>query len=172
MREVALTRGYVAIVDDADYALVAQFRWFARPAKHTVYASRTAWSQGVTTQIQMHRLILGVPSGVLVDHADGNGLNNSRSNLRLATTAANNANRRPREDRGKTVPGVKGVKFDVRRNRFCARIQFQGQQIFLGSFESVQEAAIAYNAAALRLYRSFARLNEVSTHEVPAEARA
>jgi len=107
----------------------------------------------------MHREIIGAPHGQPVDHLDGNGLNNCRSNLRLANQSQNLANRciTPHSSR------YKGVFFNrqpaTHRSPWWARIKYHGKNIHIGVFKSEWEAAIAYNEHALRLQGDFARLN-------------
>lgn len=99
MRSVPLTRGLVALVDDADFDLVSAFSWYAQRGANTHYAyNRSArLNNGARLTIQMHRLILDLGpwarGGVEVDHVDRNGMNNQRSNLRIVTHAENAANR-------------------------------------------------------------------------------
>jgi hypothetical protein len=102
----------------------------------------------------MHRLILRVDANTQVDHRDGNGLNNTRGNLRPATHAQNQHNSRLRKD---NQSGFKGVH--RQGNRWVARIRVDGEQKHLGSFRTPEEAARAYDAAALRLRGEYARLN-------------
>lgn len=96
----------------------------------------------------MHRDILGAKPGQIVDHVNGNGLDNRRANLRICTHAENMRNHR----------GSKGV--DRFRGRWRARIQFDHSSKFLGLFDTKKEAAEAYHAASLQLFRSFVRLSE------------
>jgi hypothetical protein len=101
----------------------------------------------------MHRLIMG--PGPQVDHKDGNGLNNRRSdNLRFATDTQNRANQKVRKD---STTGFKGVR--PHRDKFQARIRVKGREITLGSFATPEEAALAYNAAAKECFGEFARPN-------------
>ena len=102
----------------------------------------------------LHRAILDAPSGVLVDHVDGDGLNNVRSNLRLATVHENGWNRRLDRDNN---TGLKGI---VRqRDAWRASIRVKGKLHSLGCHATAQEAARAYDAAAFRFYGPFARPN-------------
>lgn len=97
-------------------------------------------------------------AGVIVDHIDGDGLNNCRSNLRVATAAGNARNRR----KSQRSPGYKGVMYDPKGKRhWRAYIRCDGKKRHLGSFATAQEAAMAYNRAAITLFGEFARLNEV-----------
>lgn len=88
---VPLTHGHEAIIDACDASLVDAFNWYARVRPHTVYAVRTTRSGMVKRDSRMHRAIMGDPDGFEVDHINGNGLDNRRDNLRLATIPKTNA---------------------------------------------------------------------------------
>lgn len=103
MRSVSLTRGYEAVVDDEDYDLVSQFKWYANVSGRTVYAERKTRR----VQMSMHRLILDAPAHLCVDHIDGNGLNNTRANLRLATRQQNLFSSPSRETASSEETGVR-----------------------------------------------------------------
>lgn len=151
MREITLSNGGVAIIDDEDYELVAGYEWrlLSSPGKGS-YA--VASKDGET--IWMHRLIAGDPSGLLIDHRDGNGLLNRRSNLRPATRKQNSANRR------KNVGcQYKGVRKDRRSKGYHATVRAGGKAKYLGSFPSALAAAKAYDAAASEAFGEFAHLN-------------
>lgn len=165
MKEVVLTNGNTALVDDEDFALVSQYRWYANPKRSAVYAVTQANGES----IGMHRLILGLKKGdgLEGDHKDGNGLNNCRSNLRAATHAENQRNQVRR------IPkhGYRGIQ--PQGNRWRADIHVNGQLIYLGFFRTRQEAALAYNRAALKHFGEFACLNNVtSTSDAPARTPA
>lgn len=151
---IKLTRGYSAIVDDTDHQVVSQYRWHARTEKHSVYAGRNAKKAGggYSTQ-RLHTFLTGWDR---VDHIDGDGLNNQRSNLRPASALENNQNAR------KHTAGYsqyKGVSWCKREGRWFAQIQHQRKHRHLGYHASEADAAIAYDAAARELFGSFARLN-------------
>ncbi len=160
MAEIPLSRGLVALVDDCDYCRLSRHKWYATPLDNqTFYAVRTlARSYGnPRVRVNMHRDILGLGryDRRQVDHKNGNGLDNRRSNLRLATSSENGYNRMPQ-----SVCGLKGVDFDKQKQKFRARIQFDcGKQIWLGHFNTPIEAAHAYDKAALELHGEFARIN-------------
>ncbi len=159
MRQIALSRGMVALVDDEDYDLLSSFIWHANPTHSKTgrqlgfYACRGAAVAGVRTTVYMHRVIAGALRGDLVDHADKNGLNNQRSNLRICTAALNNANAAWKV--GKS--GFRGVY--PCKKKWAARIQADGITYPLGRFEDRADAARAYDAAAVQKFGSFATLN-------------
>lgn len=157
IREIQLTKGYVALVDDVDFWLVSQFNW--RPTKspkgRTYYAVADSGGQ----RFRMHRLILGSPRRDLeVDHRDGNGLNNCRSNLRLATHNQNTFNTRAHVD---SVSRFKGVWFNknTKGKAWAAEIFCRGRKHWIGSFSTEIEAAMAYDSKARELHGEFASLN-------------
>lgn len=157
MKQISLTRGYAAVVDDADYEAVAQYRWHAIVDRYRAYAGRNAKRAGggYATQ-RMHTLLTGWPR---VDHIDGDGLNNQRSNLRPASALENNRNAR------KHTPGYstyKGVSWCKREGRWFAQIQHQRKHRHLGYHSTEIEAALAYDAAARELFGEFAHLNFVA----------
>lgn len=152
MKEIPLTHGYMALVDDEDYERLAAFRWgvLAR-AGYTAYAIRHVGRYPV----YMHRDVIGAPLGVGVDHIDGDGLNNRRANLRLANHAQNGANAKVKT----RTSQFKGVYLDRRQGKWRAQIREDGGSRALGSFASEEDAARAYDRAAVRVFGVFARLN-------------
>ena len=106
----------------------------------------------------MHRQIMKAPKGMVVDHIDGNGLNNRRSNLRICTPRQNQWNRCPLKTRKQTSP-FKGVQYPTGKSRPYARIQYNGKTIHIGVFDSEVEAAQAYDRKAVELFGEFAYLN-------------
>lgn len=153
-----------AVISQQDFKKVAPHRWYAVKGKgSTFYAAATC--QGKT--IWMHRLVKDAPSGVLVDHKDGNGLNNRRSNLRFATQQQNAVNRGPS---AANRTGYKGVV--ACGGQFQAQIQRHGVLRQLGVYDTAEEAACAYNAAAIRADGEFARANVVEALGEKAQAVA
>lgn len=152
MKQIPLSRGLVALVDDADFDLVSAVgKWYANPSDRTFYARKNFSRGGRYFSVRMHTLITGWP---LVDHLNGNGLDNRRLNLRQATHSQNAMNRGMRSD---NTSGYKGV--GLRRGAWTAEIYVHGVQHYLGRFLSAEEAARAYDAAAAELFGEFARLN-------------
>jgi hypothetical protein len=157
-REIPLTRGYVAVVDEADYEWLSQWKWLAQVASSgIVYASRRRLASDGKGPgaIYMHREIFG--GGVpLVDHADGDGLNNRRSNLRAATKSQNRANGRLMSTNS---TGFRGVSLARRQGMYLAQIESGGKSKHLGYFSCPLDAALAYDEAARRIFGEFARPN-------------
>jgi hypothetical protein len=156
-KEIPLTQGQVAIVDDCDYEYLSQFKWFAHRNKFTWYAQRnSSRANGRQTVIHMHRVILDAPPDLKVDHKDADGLNNIRTNLRLATYSQNNQNKRVSLS---NTSGYKGVSWRKKTEKWVAQINSDGRRLHLGYFESAEEAAAKYDAVARELYGEFALTN-------------
>lgn len=159
MKEITLTRGYVALVDDELYEELSAHKWHARVnSSGLVYAIRNSPRPDKKT-IYMHRVILGAPEGTGVDHIDRDGLNNKRANLRLATTSENQRNARRRIDNSSGYKGV--AKYSAPRSKkpWKAHIGVNGVSRYLGVFDSAEEAARAYDRAAVEFYGEFAHRN-------------
>ena len=161
MKCIPLTQGKHAMVDDADYEHLIQWKWFVRKNKNNWYAVRTQYLGGgrkhpKNKTILMHREIITPPAGLGVDHIDHNGLNNQRSNLRLATNSQNHQNENPRSG---TVSRYKGVNWHKGYKRWQVRIQLPERRVSLGYFHSEIYAAGAYDAAARKYFGDFAYCN-------------
>lgn len=154
-REIPLTQGKVAIVDASDYDELSRHEWCAVPRKQTWYAMRNQIVNGKSVCHYMHRDITGVAKGVKVDHKDGDGLNNTRDNLRPATNQQNSFNKR--SVGGKSQ--YKGVTWCKFAGRWRARICRDGKVVNIGRFDHEEEAARAYDELARELYGEFAWLN-------------
>jgi hypothetical protein len=138
MKEITLTHGKVALVDDEDFDFLNQFKWFAKESNNTYYAQRGVWNGENMTPQRMHRIIMkDIPDGMFVDHIDGNGLNNQKSNLRIATKSQNAQNMCVRSD---NVSGCTGVSWQDATLRWQVSIQVNGKRIFLGCFSDLQDA--------------------------------
>lgn len=155
-REIALTRGYVALVDDEDFDWLSRWKWIVHthPRGYDTALRCVPAAEG-GGQVKMHRAILGARPGLVVDHINGNTLDNRRCNLRLCTHAENMRNRRPHKN---NAVGFKGVNLHA-NGSYVARIRADGRNVRLGTFACPVEAARAYDAAARRFHGEFARLN-------------
>lgn len=167
MAFIKLTRGKLAEVDDADVPLVERYAWRALrgTGKSRIFWYAVAWGdEGHAKLLMLHRLLLGLkPSDPDVDHRDRDGLNNRRSNLRLATGTQNNANSNGSPTRRKSR--FKGVVWDKQPNGkvggyWRAAIRINGKHISRYARTEI-EAARAYNDLALQHFGEFARLNVV-----------
>jgi len=156
MKEIKLTQGKVALVDDEDYDFLMQWKWFATKAKLTYYADRCLWINKSCRHLSMHRFIMNAPIGKEIDHINHNGLDNQKSNLRICDKAENNRNR--------TAIGKSkylGVYFEYHGGILYIRasIRTGNKRIFLGSFKTEEEAALAYDKAAIIYHGNFANTN-------------
>ena len=151
---VTLTMGYEAIIDAADIHLVGGVSWRANKSRNAVYAAHHKRRDGKRSFITMHRVIVSAPENMSVDHINGDGLDNRRANLRLATNAENMWNmRRP----ARNTSGYKGVSWNKRISKWKAQIQVKGKIMHLGSFDDPQKAHAAYCDAAARHFGEYAR---------------
>lgn len=160
MKTIPLSKGHEAIVDEEDYEALAIFKWSAQEVPGKVYAKRAVGSGPRHRTLLLHRVITGAEQHQLVDHINGNGLDNRRSNLRIANKSENGQNQRTK--RANTTSRYKGVHFYKSRNKWVAEIKHKGVRRSLGYFESEDDAARAYNAAAVETFGEFAALNEVA----------
>ena len=152
MKQIALTKGYVALVDDEDFEELSQWKWRALVKPRTVYAIRhSAGRRGGT--IHMGRDILGISLPVLTDHINGNGLDNRRVNLRECTRQENNRNSRSRLG---SSSRYLGVCWNKQMQKWQAGIKVGGRLRHLGYFAVETEAGSAYKAAAAIAYGEFA----------------
>lgn len=160
VHEIALTRGKVALVDDEDYEALSRFKWHTkRNRNHTFYAARSIKvrkdGRPTVVTIRMHRQILQANDCHLVDHWDGNGLNNRRSNLRIATAQQNAANRR-KPSAANSTSCFKGVRKN--RNTWEAMITVEGRTVIRRCSDPL-EAALLYDEMAIQAHGEFACIN-------------
>ena len=160
MKEIILTQGKAALVDDKDYIELSKFKWCAAKNRNTWYVVRQQWNEGKPKTIFMHRIILSAKTGQICDHINGNGLDNRRLNLRFAT---NNQNCWNSDSHMKGTSQFKGVRLNKRKkNNWSAAIKVYKKRIYLGTFKTEKEAAIAYNKAALQYHGEFAKINIIN----------
>lgn len=152
MKTIPLTQGKVAIVDDEDYEILKQFKWYAVKCDSTFYAQRKARSEHKRITTRMHREVINPPAGFFCDHKNGDGLDNRRDNLRIVTNAQNQMNKGIYKT---STTGVKGVIID--HGKYRASIKLNGRSKHLGMFKTVEEASAAYQKAAKELFGEYAR---------------
>lgn len=156
---IPLSSGFVAEVDASDYKWLSQWKWYAHKSRSGYYAARRGADKKF---IYMHRAILECPEGVTADHINGDGLNNKRNNLRIATYSQNNCNRGKIKRRCSS--GFLGVYRNKLRNKWIAQIKINGVQKHLGSFDCEADAAKVRDLAAIKHQGEFARLNSGANH--------
>ena len=161
MKEIKLTQDKIALVDDEDFEYLNQFKWYAGKSINTFYACRRLGK----TEIRMHREIMKTQLenniGKLIDHKDGNGLNNQKNNLRTCTISENNKNRHTINNSS----GYLGVSLSKRRKKWLAQIKNNKKVIYLGYFKDKKDAAKAYNEAAIKYHGEFASPNIIDYDE-------
>ncbi len=155
MKEIPLTRGKVAIVDDDMHEYLMQWKWHI---SHNGYAVRTSSRVfGKQKRIPMHRAIMNPPDGMLVDHINSNRkLDNRRENLRICTRAQNVCNTKLSK---KNTSGFKGVNWHKRAKKWQAMVQKNNKNFFAGYFDDPEDAAHAYDEKARELHGEFASTN-------------
>jgi hypothetical protein len=150
---IELLNGGVALIDAADVELVAGHGWSHNKVDGKTYVCSHQFGGGKRTYL--HRFLVQAPRGWMVDHADLDGLNNRRGNLRVASKAENGANRGANKN---NTSGAKGVVRHWRnRNLYVAQIHVRGRNRYLGTFDSREAASAAYFTAAIKQYGQFAR---------------
>lgn len=154
---IKLTQGRAAKVDASDFLYLRNYKWYAQKNFDTFYARRSFTKNGRKKQISMHREIMNPAEDIIIDHRNQDGLDNRRSNLREATKAENNCNRKKRVKRFSSI--YKGVSWNSEHNKWSADIMVNGKKIFLGYFDNEIDAAKAYDAAAKLYHGEFASLN-------------
>jgi hypothetical protein len=154
MRTIELTQGQHTVVDDEDYERLAAHKWSAQHSRNTVYAVRRGTSSG--SLIMMHREILHLEhTTARIDHRDRDGLNNQKSNLRIATQSQNQQN----AVRSKpALSGYRGVQ-QTRGGRWTARATLNGVTRHLGTYDTPEQAALAFDAYWRASGSEFATLN-------------
>lgn len=157
MKEIPLTQGQVALVDDADYDWLMTMKWHAwRPRRTGIFYARTSfWSPRPGTKC-MHQYLVDTPAGMEIDHIDRNGLNNQRHNLRAVPRWVNLTNRGMNR---RNSSGFRGVCRSDGCESWRAQLSVQGKSLHLGNFPTPEEAARAYDAAAIEYRGEYTLLN-------------
>ena len=160
MKEIPLTQGFVALVDDADYEHLSQWKWYAARITRTNPAiavrSETRPKQKRRRRVFMHRLIMNTPPGLVTDHLNHQTLDNRRENLRVCTQKENGTNHTKQQG---TSSKYLGVHWHTGCSKWQARIQLDGKQKHLGYFDNEEEAARAYDAAVIEHRDEYATTN-------------
>jgi len=162
MKQIKLTQGQYALVDDADYDWLNQWKWHAH--KHhsgNFYAARMSpRKKDNGHNVSMAREILGLKQrdSRQADHINHNTLDNRRDNLRICTHQQNLRNQKSPSN---TSSQYKGVRWHKTSKKWQAQIKINGKSKYLGSSDSEKEAALMYNKAAKKYFGEFAYLNVI-----------
>jgi len=163
-KQIALTQSKFAIVDDGDYEYLLQWKWHFQPSITHPEAGYAIRAVSPGEMLFMHQAVIGRIHGKEIDHRDGNGLNNQRSNLRHATHRQNCFNVGPQ--RGRKFKGAYLELGTRHRNKWRCRIKVNGRLLSVGRFPTEIEAAKAFDRSAIVFHGEFARLNFPSESNV------
>ena len=152
MRELSMSKGFVALADENDYELLSMYHWWPDRRSNTIYARAHIGGK----KVYMHLLLMGSNRGFHVDHRDRNGLNNQRYNLRISTVSQNLANQKIRTG---GTSRFKGVCWSKRLSKWHVTTKVRNKSVGIGYFTSETEAALAYDVFALKTWGEFALLN-------------
>ncbi len=147
MKEIPLTQGQVAIVDDEDYGELSKYNWYYLATGRHEYAAREGRKNGRKCTIYMHRCIIGTKDGMETDHIKGSGLDNRRGNLRACTHAQNQQNKRAHWD---NPTGLPGITIDKKTGQWRADLTVAGKRFYLGRFQTMQQAIEARNTEGIK----------------------
>ncbi len=147
---IPLTRGKVSIVSPEDHASLAKVNWHLSGPAEAGYAAREENKRC----IKMHRVIVDCPDGYVVDHINGNTLDNRRENLRICKAKDNSRNARAGKN---SSSGIRGVSWNRQHHKWRTRIIVDGECHELGMFSDSKRAALVYNIAARHYYNNFVR---------------
>lgn len=159
MKKINLTQDKVTIVDDEDYVYLIQWKWFYHIDKksgRTGYAYANDRVNNKPISLRMHRLIMQPPIDMEVDHINGNGIDNRKMNLRICSHKDNSRNLRTKKI---NKSGYRGVFYDNERCKWTAQIKINYKSTFIGRYNSKEDAAIAYDMAAIKHFGDYANTN-------------
>lgn len=159
MKEIKLTQDKIAFVDDEESPRLSLFRWYANHERGRWYVRRQSRHEsGKQVGIKLHREIVNAKPGQIVDHINGNGLDNRKENLRICNDSENQRNKRIGSS---NKSGYKGVCWISSRGKWKVYVQVDKKRIHLGYFENLIDAALAYNQGAMKHHGVFAKLNQI-----------
>ena len=159
MKRIKLTQGQYALVDDADFGNLSEHKWYASKSRYSgyyAYRECPCWignSRENRRVVLMHKQIMKVPKGKIVDHVNHSALDNQRGNLRVCTYSQNSQNYIKRQ---KGSSAFKGVCWSKIHQKWLARITVNGKRRHLGFFASEIKAALAYEYNAIKYFGEFA----------------
>jgi hypothetical protein len=162
MKKIPLTQGKFALVDDEDFELINGFNWCAAKKGQGYYAVRSSSVKkkdiGCENRhpIYLHQMVIKIPKDKVLDHINGNTLDNRKKNLRVCSQLQNKWNsKKPITN----TSGFKGVTWDKYKNKWKSQIRSNGRGKHLGNFDDLKKAAVEYDKAAKRLFGEFAKMN-------------
>ena len=152
---IELSSGDVAIIDADKVDLISDIKWYCLPGDHTKYAvSNIRLEDRTIVMLYLHRVLTDCPKDMVVDHINGDGLDNRMCNLRIATNSQNNVNRKLSI---KTKTGIRGVRYSEKRGVYYSQITVNKKNIWLGTFPTAEEAAEAYAEASREYHGEYGR---------------
>jgi hypothetical protein len=142
MKKIKLTQGKFAIVDNEDFEWLNQWKWCCDANGYAVrHEQKSEYGNNSRKMVKMHKFILKTPKGMMTDHINRNCLDNRKENLRIVD---NHMNQRNSKISVKNKSGFKGVYWDKKYKRWCARATLFGKRIFGGGFFNKRDASLAY----------------------------
>ena len=152
------------LIDSDDYEMIKAYKWFRET---NGYAVREVNENGKRKVIKMHRQIMGFPEGLVIDHINGDLLDNRKSNLRACTHKQNIRNSKKPNIKN-AASKYKGVSYSKRDKLYIARIKHEGKHV-AAYFKSEVEAAKKYDEMAIRYFGEYARINFPSEHDIEVQ---
>jgi DNA-binding helix-hairpin-helix protein with protein kinase domain len=151
---------HVVLVDDEDFDELNKFKWYVSKGRKTFYAKRNVNNNGIRTIVYLHRQIMNkhLQKGLIIDHINHNGLDNRKCNLRIVTRQQNQQNTTSRKN---STSKYLGVSFSNRALKWYAKIKTNNKNLNLGYYVNENDAAQAYNKAALKHFGEYANLNKI-----------
>lgn len=161
VRKLILTKGKTAIIDAEDFNRLDKWKWSYKNNGYAVRRQHLGMKEGkqIAKMVMLHREIINVPNGMVIDHINGNGLDNRKVNLRICTHQQNAQNSKKRKGKRSKY---KGVSWFGRKGKWFSRIKVNGKQVCLGYYYDEMGAGCAYDAAAKKYFGQFAKLNKAA----------
>lgn len=155
--KILLTQDLYSIIDLDDFEKVKLYKWFAHKNKNSVYVETNMIKNGKYTTVKLHRFLMNCPFDKIIDHIDGNGLNNCKSNLRICNHSQNNMNKR--------IPitntsGFKGVSYYKKTNNWTSQLMIKKKTLYFGRFIEPEEAYLVYLLACIFYFGEFTNSGE------------
>ena len=153
-------------IDDEDYEKLSKYKWYISKGRNTFYVHRDIHIRSIKGKtskkvMSIHRQIMRLDFGdkLVVDHINGDGLDNRKENLRVCTNIQNCQNRV--NNRENCTSEYKGVYWDKSRSLWASEIKVNTKKTYLGRFKNENDAALAYNIAAIKYFGEYAKLNVI-----------